>query len=240
MTPLKPPMLIDAIRLTAKNRTQTIDNIIEHYSTAGGGWNHQRCLRPIMHAYNGADDSTSLIAGCKGSGKASQLDNSKIVEAVLPKVIGRQTQCFPYKRRHLALTPTIHCAMGPSFFIVEGGVIKLVYVHARNKKRATLQDIANLASVLKSEILDQEFYGEFTDVEIHYVNKKGNAREDTVYNLERLSSLRDSDPMQKLSLFATCLVTVMEQDLVKPPMREKKKSDAPTADNDGQIDFGFP
>lgn len=114
MTPLKPPMLIDAFRLCASSIDDTVKNIIDHYSTAGGGWNHQRCLRSIMHAYNGATDIAALVAGCKGKGTDAERDNAKIVEAVLPKVVGRKTQCFPYPRKAFALTPNLQCAMGSS------------------------------------------------------------------------------------------------------------------------------
>lgn len=226
MTSLKPPMLIDAFRLCAPTFKETVQNIVDHYSTAPGGWNHQRCLRSIMHAYNGATDKVALIAGCKGAGKPSELDNAKIVEAVLPKVVGRSTQCFPYKRKHYALTPTIRCQMGPSFFIVEGGVIKLVYVHARNESRASLEHLAGLASVLKSDILDQDFYGEATDVEIHYVDKKNSSWSDAVYDLAGLSEHLKEDPEVTLQRFALALVDVMENDRVIPPQRRQKEKPA--------------
>lgn len=223
MTPLKPPMLVDAFRLSSGSFDQTVDNIIGHYSMSPGGWNHQRCLRPIMHGYNGATDILGLIAGCRGRGEDSQVDNAKIVEAVLPKVIGRSTQCFPYKRKHYALTPKILCPLGPSFFIVEGGVIKLVYVHARNEKRASLANLAGLASILRSDILDQDFYGQPTDVEIHYVDKKGSARSDSVYDLSSLQRYLIEEPTVTLTRFASALIDVMENDRVTPPVRKLRK-----------------
>ena len=232
MTPLKPPMLVDAFRLSSGDFHQTVDNIVAHYSMRPGGWNHQRCLRPIMHGYNGATDIAALIAGCRGTGKDSQIDNAKIVEAVLPNVVGRSTQCFPYKRKHYALTPKILCPLGPSFFIVEGGVIKLVYVHARNEKRASLANLAGLASILKSDILDQDFYGQATDVEIHYVDKKGSARTNSVYDLRRLERHLTEDPSATLARFASALIDVMENDRVTPPVR--KTRDVPREADDAQ------
>lgn len=234
MTPLKPPMLIDAFRLSANNFRDTVDNIVTHYSTAGGGWNHQRCLRPIMHGYNGASDIDALVKGCKGQGKKSQIDNAKIAQAVLPKVVGRDTQCFPYKRNYFALTPKIRCALGPSFFIVEGGVVKLVYVHARNEKRASLSDLAGLASIFKTDVLDQDFYGQPTDVELHYVDKRGAVRSDEVYDLKRIQTYLREDPNVTLARFASALMDVMENDRVTPPKREKKH---PEVHDDGQQKF---
>lgn len=237
MTPLKPPMLIDAFRLCAPTHDETISNIINHYSTAPGGWNHQRCLRSIMLGFNGAADRAALIAGCKASGKPSQIDNAKIVEAVLPHVIGRNTQCFPYKRRHYALTPFLHCSMGPSFFIVEDGVIKLVYFHARNENRATLTDIAGLAHLFKSELLDQDFYGEASDVEVHYVDKRRTNRIDEVHTLSSLSNHLEEDPSAILSRFAAAIVDVIENDRVQPPASRRKKESQTESDQQGVFDF---
>jgi hypothetical protein len=229
---LKPPMLIDAFRLSAPTVAETIDNIIKHYSTAPGGWNHQRCLRPIMQGYSGATDVAALISGCKGTHKPSELDNAKIVEAVLPKVIGRPTQCFDYKRKYYPITPSLRCAMGPSFFIVERGVIKLVYVHARNTSRASLANLAGMAAILKTDILDQDFYGEPTDVEIHYVDKKGTARNDTVLNLSALANYLVEPAEVTLQRFALALVDVMENDRLTPQKRDRKQK---PARDDGQI-----
>lgn len=237
MTPLKPPMLIDAFRLSTPTHDETIANIITHYSTAPGGWNHQRCLRSIMLAFNGAVDRAALVSGCKGVGKPSQVDNAKIVEAVLPHVIGRRTQCFPYKRKHYALTPSLHCSMGPSFFIVEDGVIKLVYVHARNDNRATLRDIAGLATLLKSELLDQDFYGEPSDVEVHYVDKRGDNRFDDVHTLSSLSSHLTDAPSVTLGRFAAALVEVIERDLVQQPLRRRKEEKPSVGEPQGAFDF---
>ena len=229
-------MLVDAFRLSANTLEETVANIIGHYSTQGGGWNHQRCLRSIMHGYNGATDTAALVAGCRGEGKKSQVDNAKIVEAVLPKVMGRNTQCFPYKRSPYALTPRILCPMGPSFFIVENGVIKLVYVHARNENRASLSDLAGLASVLKTDVLEQEFYGQVTDIELHYVDKKGSARSDSVYNLRRLQTHLREEPSVTLARFASALVDVMENDRVTPPARPRKER---RADEETEPRFDF-
>lgn len=230
MTPLKPPMLIDAFRLAADTHEETINNIVGHYSSLPGGWNHQRCLRSIMLGFNGATDRAALISGCKGEGKPSQIDNAKIVEAVLPRVIGRLTQCFPYKRKSYPLTPTILCPMGPSFFIVEAGVIRLVYVHARNEKRASIENLAGLAALFKTALLDQDFYGQAADVELHLVDKRGDARRDHVHSLETLTPYLSEPPDVTLKRFATALVEVMDRDLVTPPKRQRNEKPAPADD----------
>src|SRR5690606_37318244 len=106
------------------------------------------------------------------------------------------------------------------------------YVHASNDKRASLSDLAGLASILKTDVLDQDFYGQPADVEVHYVDKKGSARKDVIYDLKRLEKYLDEDPSVTLTRFASALVDVMENDRVTPPVR--KKREAPVENDDAQ------
>ena len=145
MAEYRAPMLIDAFVLTGANHAATIKNIVNYYLAGSGGWNHQRSVQPIRLAFDGAIDGEALIAGCKGKGTRPQLDNAKIVEAVLPQVLGRSTKAFSIPKRTFSISPTIHCSMGPAFFITEGGVVKLIYIHARNGNRAQLSDLAGFA-----------------------------------------------------------------------------------------------
>jgi hypothetical protein len=229
-------MLIDAFRLTASTHFQTVENIIGHFSTAPGGWNHLRCLRSIKHALDGVRDKAALIAGCKGKGAPHELDNAKIVESVLPYVVGRNVQSFPFKRRNYVVTPNMQCSMGPSLFIVEGGVIKLLYVHARNENRASLTHLAGLASLFKSEILDQDFYGNPADVEFHYVDKRAENRTDQVLTLADLQSYLLEPPLETLQRFAVAMLEVSENDMVEPKKRPHSKAKAAL---EGQEDLIF-
>jgi hypothetical protein len=221
MTNYKPPMLIDAFRLTGANEEITIQNLIGHYSSAGGGWNHLRSVAALKLAYSGVTDLEGLVKGCQGSEKDSELDNAKIVEAAAPHIIGRKTQCFPYKKHSYAVTPKIFCPMGPAFYIVEGGVIKLIYIHARNNSRASLHNLASFSFVVKRAILEQEFFGQPSDVEVHYVDKTGENRIDSVHTLETLRRYLREDPDETLSRFARAFMTVDEGKLAGDGARRR-------------------
>ena len=221
MTNYKPPMLIDAFRLTGATEEITVQNLIGHYSSKGGGWNHLRSVATLKLAYSGAADLKGLVSGCQGSGKDSELDNAKIVEAAAPHIIGRNTQCFPYKKQSYAVTPTIRCSMGPAFFIVEAGVIKLVYVHARNRSRASLENLASLSFVVKRAILDQEFFGQLSDVEVHYVDKSDNNRTDDIHTLETLRPHLREDPDETLGRFARAFLKVDDGKLAGDAARSR-------------------
>lgn len=237
MTNYKPPMLIDAFRLTGATVEITVQNLVSHYSTPGGGWNHLRSVGVLRHAFAGATDIEALVAGCKGSGKDSELDNAKIVEAAAPKIVGRRTQVFSYKKHGYAITPTIHCSMGPAFFIVESGVIKLVYIHARNTSRASLHHISSLAYVVKRSILEQEFLDQQSDVEVHYVDKSGENRDDSVHTLATLRRYLREDPDETLRRFATAFLTV-DSGKLAGETRKRPASKKPDSESD-QANMNF-
>lgn len=240
MTNYKPPMLIDAFRLTGASVDVTVQNLVSHYSNSGAGWNHLRSVGVLKHAFAGATDIEALVAGCKGSGKDSELDNAKIVEAVAPHIVGRRTQVFSYKKHAYAVTPTIHCSMGPAFFVVESGVIKLIYIHARNTSRASLHHIASLSFIVKRSILDQEFLGQPSDVEVHYVDKSGESRDDTVHTLETLRRYLREDPDETLKRFAAAFLKVdagkLAGEVRKRPAQKKPGAEA----DQTKMDFEGP
>ena len=75
---------------------------------------------------------------------------------------------------------------------------------------------------MKTDVLDQDFFGQKSDVEIHFVDKKGTSRSDEVYDLKRLSGILVEEPGTTLERFATALVDVMENDRVAPAERKRK------------------
>ena len=227
MANYKPPILIDAFRLTGSSHSETVDNLVQHYKAGAGGWNHQRSAFFIRTAFDGVSDTASLVTSCRGRGTKAQIDNAKIVESVLPKVVGRATKTFPYRRTYFAITPTARCSMGPAFYVVEKGAVKLVYIHARTTNRAELHHIAPLAYLVKSEILEQDFYGEPADVEIHYVDKAGTNRDDLVLSLSSLQRYLNEPPLDTLTRFAKAFVEVDEGRLAGEVQKRKATKTEP-------------
>src|ERR1700712_3453451 len=111
----KVPMAIDAIRLTGRDVEETISNVVEYLKAGAGGWNHQRAASFMRKAFDGAVDRDGLIKACKGDGRKPFIDNAKIVEAALPKIIGRRAKSFDFPRTKFIITSTIVSSIGPAF-----------------------------------------------------------------------------------------------------------------------------
>ena len=221
------PMLIDVFRLTAETVIETEVNIVKHLKKKGGGHNHLKSAAFIKAAYNSEKLRTAeLVAACRGDGTTIEaIDNAKIVESVLPKIIGRKIQAFDFGKRYYQIAPDLFSSLGPNFFIVEGGIIKMVYIHARNQGRASVSDLAGLAWAIDEEILKTEFFGQRTDVEIHYVDKSGINRSDTLFNLGMLKGHLKEDPNFTLDRFTRAFRNIDENRLAGDVRAQKRKRD---------------
>ncbi|WP_141211574.1 hypothetical protein [Brucella grignonensis] len=228
------PMLIDVFRLTGETDAETESNVTRHLAKKPGGHSHQRSVTFLKAAYSNAHLRTQkLIADCRGNGTiVGANDNAKIVESVLPKIIGRKIQAFDFGKRQYQISPDLFSTIGPSFFIVENDTIKMVYFHSRNDNRASISDLAGLAWAIDEEILKTDFFGQRADVEIHYVDKIGSRRSDTLYNLESLRPYLKEEPIVILDRFARAFRKVDENRLAgELKKREQKRGDF----DDGQI-----
>lgn len=230
------PMAIDAIRLTGPSVEETVSNVVDYIKAGAGGWSHKRAAGYMRKAFDGASDREGLIKACRGDGRKPFVDNAKILEAALPTIIGRRARSFNFPRTKVVITPEIVCAIGPAFFIVEHGVVRLVYLHARNEGRATLSHLASLAELVKREILDNDFYGQPGEIELHYIDKKGSARTDQTFDLAGLAKHRSRPIDQVLMRFAEAFRIVDDQRLAGPkPTRQPR---APEADvSQSKFDF---
>lgn len=220
----KVPMVIDAIRLTSGDVEGTVTNLVEYLKAGAGGWNHLRAAGFMRKAFDGASDLSGLVSACKGDGRKAFLDNAKILEAALPKIIGRRAQSFSFPRTKFIISPTIMSAVGPAFFIVEGGTIKLIYVHARNEGRASLANLASFAELAKREILDNDFYAQPGDIEVHYVDKRQGNRTDQVLSLGDLAKHAEEPIDSILGRFAEAFRIVDTERLAGPKAIRRRKA----------------
>lgn len=235
MKPIKAPMLLDVFRLTAPSEKQTVANIIRHKETPAGGFNYGRSATFTEKAYSGYRDFRALFSQCEGDGTSiAKVHNTKVLRLTAPLSQGRAIQTFPFPKRAITLAPGIQSSLGPKFFFVENGLVKLHYIHARNSFRASLKDFAGLGWAIKQEILDQDFFGQPSDVEFINVDKRDGTSSVEVYNLGDLLPHLKESPEKTIARFVKCLRHVDENSLAKERTRRKPK-DKPSP----QLDLGL-
>lgn len=228
MTDYKVPMLIDCFRLTERSELKTTVNIIDHVKRKAGGFNYNRSATFTRKAYHGYRNFDSLYSQCEGKNPSTaRIHNTKVLKATAPLSAGRKIQTFDFPKRKFRLAPNIEAALGPQFFFTENGIVKLLYIHARNDYRASLKDFAGLAWALKNDVLDEDFFEQPSDIEFIDIDKRKNTTSVNVYSLEDLLSHRSEDPSKTLARFLKCFTKVREQSLAgeitKPKPRTKEE-----------------
>ena len=175
---------------------------------------------------------------CLGDGStAEKVQNAKVLKLILEIGNGRTIQTFNFPRRKLSLSKGIEAPLGPSFFFTENGAVKLFYLHCRNAHRGTLSHLANLAAAFNFEVLQNDFYGLRSDVEIVDVgprSKNGEAKVDLL-TLDRLVRPSKDDLQTVYDRFVRVFSKVDDGRLAGEK-RQPKQKDKPM---DGQESFDF-
>lgn len=230
MSYYKCPMVLDVFRLTTGDIDLTIKNIVDHLQREAGGFNYQRGASYIRKAYHGYRKFELLVDQCRGAGdNAALIYNAKLVEFVAPLSAGRIIQTFDFPKKAITLAQGVVSDLGPNFFFVEDGKVKLFYVHARNSFRARKEDIAGLAYYYRQEILDTEFYGQPADVEIVDVDKRNDDAQVRVYSLSDLEACLREYPALTTDRFVKAFRTIEDRrlagELRKPRAKSEKRDD---------------
>ena len=207
-------MLIDCFRLTEPSELKTTANIIDHVKRKAGGFNYNRSATFTRKAYQGYRNFESLYRQCEGADPSvARINNTKVLKETAPLSTGRKIQTFDFPRRKFKLAPNIEAALGPQFFFTENGIVKLLYIHARNGFRASLKDFAGLAWALKSDVLDEDFFGQPSDIEFIDIDKRTDSPSVNIYSLKDLEGYRTEDPSITLARFLKCFSKVREEEL---------------------------
>lgn len=223
MIEYKTPMLIDIFRLTQSTDMATQKAIIDYLKSKAGGFNYNRSATFTEKAYGGYRNLDSLFSQCEGDGTSiAKVHNTKVLKATAPLSLGRNIQTFRFPKRKYTVAPGIKSSLGPQFFFVENGVVKLLYIHARNSHRADLKDFAGLAWALKQDVLDEDFFGQPSDIEFINVDKRGSVSTTEVYSLSDLEVHLMEDPQTTLGRFTRAFNNIKQSGLAGEIVRRRR------------------
>jgi len=216
-------MLIDIFRLTKATDLTTEKAVVEYLKSKAGGFNYNRSATFTEKAYGGYPHLDSLYSQCEGDGTSiAKVHNAKVLRQTAPLSVGRKIQTFPFPKRRYTVAPGINSSMGPQFFFVESETVKLLYIHARNSHRADLKDFAGLAWALKQDVLDEDFFGQPSDVEFINVDKRGETPHTEVYSLKDLEAHLKEDPQITLARFTRVFSKIREQGLAGELIKRRR------------------
>lgn len=106
------------------------------------------------------------LPGCLAEPTAiGRTANSDLVRAAAPLAFGRNTQVFDLSPRKFAFGKDRFAGYRIPFFFVENGVVYVYHLQPRKNAGPDFDELGMVATIVKTYLLDVEFYGLNCDVE---------------------------------------------------------------------------
>ncbi|TYC64922.1 hypothetical protein FMN63_20960 [Stappia sp. BW2] len=229
------PSLPELFRVDATSVETAELHLTSIYLDSTGKFNYLNASKILQSAYKGFHDIEQLVAGCEKAGsKVGRKPNAEVVRLAAPEAFGRKAQVFQLPKRSFHFGKDRAAPFRVPFFFVENEVIKICFLQPRKNGGLNLEQCGGLFTVLKKHLLDQEFYGEKTDIEyidVSAPNKK-EARKKTVYSLNDISLWNDEKLSNHLTIISQALENLEKAGLAEEikPRRPFKDPDLPLFD----------
>lgn len=235
MTKLPVPPVPELARAEGSTRDEMISYWLSYYDANSTPWNYLSSTRAVKQGYKGLHRLSALVAACaREKTKQGRSSNEEVVKLAAPVAFGRSTQVFDLPRRQFAFGRDLYSGYRVPFFFVEDGTVKLFYLQPRKGYALNREQIAMVATIHKTFLLDNEFYGTKSDVE--YIDVSADpitgVRIVKHFSLDSIELWSPSRLQDRLTLIAESLDFVRNSELVRPKRRtiRRPESDLPLFD----------
>lgn len=223
MLPYIPPIppLPDLARIEGECVAEAFKWVVEFYNALGAPFNYRSASRVIRTAYRGVHRLDLLTAGCCAEKtRSGRSANTSVVTLAAPVAFGRATQVFDLSPRRFHFGQNRSAAYRIPFLFVENGTIYVYYLQPRKFARLTFDQLCMVATVVKTYLLDTEFYGERCDVEFVDVGAPdGKHRELRRLKLSDMHLWSEARLADRLTLINEALDLAFASGLIEPRRR---------------------
>jgi hypothetical protein len=233
MTKLPTPAVPELCRASGDTVEELFHWFVSYYEQGSVPWNYVSGTRCVRDAYKGYHNLDQLLAGCsKEKNPTGRKCNEEIVALAAPVAFERSVMVFDLSHRRFPFARDKRAAFRVPFFFNEDGVVKLYHLQPRKFASPTIEQLGMQATIYKRFLLDTEFYGLRSDIEIVDLSVKGGrSRQMRKYSLADLEIWSDERLANRLSLIGEALELVARSGLIKPrPMLPSKAPDMPLFD----------
>ncbi|MDX8441877.1 hypothetical protein [Mesorhizobium australafricanum] len=227
------PSLPEIVRVDTSSINSSVAHLISLLEPSGGNFNYLDGTKRTRKAYKGLHDLNKLLSATPS--KASSVghqQNMDVVRLAASHAFGRQTAVFDLPARKLSYGDDRFASYRIPFFFVEARMVKVYFLQPRKNTHFTLDQYGLMASVIKKNLLDTEFYGEYCEIEFADVSKKVGDNERTlqVYHLSDLPAWSESDVAEHFRVVTAALKIVEDENLVKEVRRPLRDRELPLFD----------
>jgi len=206
-----------SIPVLARAKGDTAEEIadwfVEYFNRRAALFNYRRGTRIVRHAYRGLHTMHLLRAGCAEEktvvGRAS---NSELVSLAAPYAFGREVRVFDLSPRRFAFGRDRHSGYRVPFLFVENRIIHAYFLQPTKSAGLTLNELGMVATIIKRFLLDDEFYGERTEIEAVDIGipQGASCRIPRKYSLGDLPIWTDSSLQRRLTMISQALDIVSQ------------------------------
>jgi hypothetical protein len=163
---LPTPPVPDLARAEGETVSEVARWFVDFYNRGGAPFNYRSGTRAVRSAYKGVHKLHLLTAACAGERTAvGRSANRDVVNHAAPFAFGRNLQVFDLSRRRFAFGRDRFAAYRIPFFFVENGVVYVYYLQPRKHAGLNLDQLGMVATIMKTYLLESEFFGSHCDVE---------------------------------------------------------------------------
>lgn len=212
--------------------TSTVDSAVAHLVLAlepsGGNFNYLDGTKRVRRAFQGLHDLKALMTATASRMRmVGHTHNMEVVRLAAPQAFGRTTSVFNLSPRKLPYGGDRFASYRVPFFFVEGGIVKGYFLQPRKNTHFTVEQYGLLASIVKRNFLDTEFYGERVEFEIVDVSRKLREKERSlsIYTLSDLPVWSEAAVAEHFRVIAAALKIIEDEQLIKKvrrPLRDKE------------------
>lgn len=220
----------EIVRIPTTSLEVAIQHIVAELGGSSGGFNYIDATKRIKVAYKGLHKLNDLArVTLKQGASVGQKFNIDVVKLAAPIAFGRQTNVFDLHSRRFHYGDERDASYRVPFFFTEQGVVKLYYLQPRKSAFLTLEHVSLYASIAKKFLLDTEFYGEKTDIEIVDVAERANGQGRVIktFAFANLEIWTDHKISTHLKVVREALDYIEAENLVRRHRRPLKDRDLP-------------
>lgn len=214
MKRLLTPPVAEIIRTPSTSVDEAVKSLCGFYESEAK-INFLSGTKVIKSAYKGLHSANLLLAAFdkKFMGSAA---NRNIVALAAPLAFGRNTQVFDLPKKKFPFGRDRLSSYRVPFFFVEGGVIKCYFLLPRKGPYLSFDQVCGCATILNRYLLEQEFYGQSTNLEIVDLSSKSKneARSVRTWSNEDLMLWSKQRLMDHLSVVSEALDRIEKDELV--------------------------
>jgi hypothetical protein len=224
------PSLPEIVRVDTSSLKSAISRLVSFLEPIDGGFNYLDATRRVQTAYRGLHSLSGLTASPTGrQSRVGHLPNMDVVKTAAPLAFGRSTRVFHLSARKLPYGDGRLASFRIPFFFAEDGKFFAYFLQPRKNTHFTPKQFGLLATVVKSNLLESEFYGEQFDVELVDVSKPIGAKDRiaTIFSFANLELWSDVEVSEHFRVVNEALRIIENEHLVTKARRPLKDSQLP-------------